>query len=205
MTPSSFDTLIFDLGGVLIDWNPEYLYRKLFDDEAAMSHFLTHICTPEWNAEQDAGRPLAVATQLLLDQYPAHETHIRAFYDRWPEMLGGPIAGTVDLLEELRQVGSHRLLALTNWSGETFPIAQARYDFLGYFEGILVSGDEKLKKPDPRIYRLLIDRYAVDPARSIFVDDSAKNVAAASELGIHAIQFHDPAQFRAELEALGVL
>ena len=202
---SSFDTLIFDLGGLLIDYNPRYLYRKIFATEEEIDHFLSTVCTHDWNVEQDGGRPLATATRLLIDQYPELESEISAFYDRWEEMLGGPIAATVDLLTELKDAGSHRLLALTNWSGETFPIARKRFKFLSWFEGILVSGDEHLKKPDPAIYQLLLDRYQVNPERAVFVDDSLPNVLAAAEFGIHAIHFQSAAQFRSKLAALNII
>lgn len=200
MTNTQIDTIVFDLGAVLIDWNPEYLYRKIFDNEEDMQHFLEHICTPSWNAKQDAGRSWAEATDLLVNQHPEYEAEIRAFRDRWPEMLNGPIEGTVKILKELNERGTHRLLALTNWSAETWPIAWELYDFLQIFEGILVSGKENLKKPDPAIYQLLTDRYNIVPEKSIFIDDSLANVKSARDFGIHAIHFTSPEALRAELE-----
>lgn len=197
---TQIDTIIFDLGAVLIDWNPEYLYRQLFEDEAEMKHFLEHICTPGWNAEQDAGRSWEDAIQLLIPKYPEYEAHIRAYKARWPEMLKGPIEGSVDILKTLQKQGKHRLLALTNWSAETWPYAWDQYDFLQIFEGILVSGEEKLKKPDPRIYQLMTDRYGIEPEKAIFIDDSPANVASAREFGIHAIHFTSPADLRVTLE-----
>lgn len=199
------ETIIFDLGGVLIDWDPRHLYRKIFDDEAAMERFLQEVTTPEWNEEQDAGRPLAEATEGLLRQHPQYETEIRAFYGRWPEMLNGPIEGCLDILEALYRQDSHRLYALTNWSAETFPVAQARYAFLQWFEGILVSGKEKLKKPDPRIFQLLLDRYDIDAPRSLFIDDNLRNVEAARAVGISAIHFQGPDQLRTALAERGVI
>ncbi len=199
------ETIIFDLGGVLIDWDPRHLYRKIFDDEAAMERFLQEVTTPEWNEEQDAGRPLAEATEGLLRQHPQYETEIRAFYGRWPEMLNGPIEGSLDILEALYRQDSHRLYALTNWSAETFPVAQARYAFLQWFEGILVSGKEKLKKPDPRIFQLLLDRYDIDAPRSLFIDDNLRNVEAARAVGISAIHFQGPDQLRTALAERGVI
>ena len=198
-------TIVFDLGGVLIDWDPAYLYRKIFDDPKEMEYFLTQVCTPSWNAQQDAGRSWAEAIDLLLPDFPQYETAIRAFFGRWTEMLGGPIAGTVDILREIRDRGEHQLFALTNWSAETFPYAIERYDFLQWFEGILVSGAENMKKPDPRIYQLLLDRYPIKGDTALFLDDSAANVAGSIQTGLPAIQFHNAAQLRKDLEAQGVL
>lgn len=205
MTNANIETVIFDLGGVLIDWNPEYLFRKIFDDEAEMRRFLTEITTPDWNEQQDAGRPLAEATEWLVERHPEHEAPIRAYYGRWEEMLGGAIAGTVELLNRLHAQNSHRLYALTNWSDETFPIAVERYEFLQLFEGILVSGREKLKKPDPRIYRLVIERYAISPQRSLFIDDSRRNVEGARAVGLQAIHFESPEKLETDLRERGIL
>lgn len=199
------DTVVFDLGGVLVDWNPEYLYRKVFETEDEMQFFLKNICTSAWNGQQDAGRPLEEATNWLVERHPEFEPHIRMYYGRWEEMLGGPIHDTVILLQRLHQQKSHRLLALTNWSQETFPIAQERYDFLQLFEGILVSGEEKLIKPDAQIYQLLIDRYQVDAPRAIFIDDNTKNVEGAKAVGLQATHYQSPQQLERELTALGIL
>ena len=202
---TKIDTVIFDLGAVLIDWNPQYLYRKIFEQEADMHHFLQNICTPDWNAQQDAGRSWAEAVSTLSAQHPAYVSHIQAYWERWPEMLNGPIEGSVRILEQLKTQGKHRLLALTNWSAETWPFAWEQYDFLQLFEGILVSGKEALKKPDERIYRLLIERYALNPQSSLFIDDSRANVEAAGKMGIQIIHFTDPAQLEEELRMLGVI
>jgi 2-haloacid dehalogenase len=183
------DTIIFDLGGVLIDWNPNYVFDHLIPDPDRRQYFYEHICTHEWNIEQDAGRSLEEGTNLLLAQWPEWETEIRAFYGRWEEMLGGPIHDTVDLLRELRDKGEHRLLSLTNWSAETFPVALERYEFLHWFEGIVVSGTERTRKPFADIYQILLDRYEVTPERAVFIDDSLKNVEGAEALGIHGIHF----------------
>ena len=196
-------TIIFDLGGVLIDWNPEHLYRHLIPDENRRRYFFDQVCTHEWNVEQDAGRSLEAGTALLVAEWPEWEPEIRAFYGRWTEMLGGPIPDTVNLLQELRDAGRHRLLALTNWSAETFPVALERYDFLQWFEGIVVSGTEKTRKPFPDIYQLLLDRYGVPPETAVFIDDSLKNVQAAEALGIRGIHFRDAEGLRASLHALG--
>lgn len=200
-----FDTLVFDLGGVLIDWNPEYLYNKIIPDEKERRWFLSTICTPDWNEEQDAGRSLQEATDHLVRKYPAHETAIRAYYDRWQEMLGGPIHDTVEIFRQLKFETSIKLYALTNWSAETFPVALELYDFLHWFDGRLVSGEEKIRKPFPEIYHLLIERFNIDPKHAIYVDDNIRNVVPARELGFTGIHFRTPELFREELTGLGAL
>jgi 2-haloacid dehalogenase len=192
--------VVFDLGGVLIDWDPRYLYRKLLADEAAVEEFLATVCTPEWNAEQDRGRPFAEGIAELVERHPAHGAAITAYHERWPEMLGGEVPGSVEVLAELRGAGVP-LYALTNWSAETFGVARERFGFLEWFEGVLVSGEERLIKPDPRIFRLLLDRFGLDPASTVFVDDSEANVAAARELGLDAVRFTGPERLRRELAA----
>ncbi|MBB5876709.1 HAD family phosphatase [Xanthomonas sp. 3498] len=198
------DTVVFDLGGVLIDWNPRHLYRRLFDEEAAMETFLREVCSPQWNERQDAGRPWQEAVAELSALHPAHAPLIAAYHARWPEMLGGALDATVAVLDELRGQGV-RLYALTNWSHETFPIARERYPFLQWFEGVLVSGEERLVKPDPAIFALLCERYAIDPARAVFIDDAPRNVHAAAATGMQALQFCDAAMLREDLVALGLL
>jgi 2-haloacid dehalogenase len=196
---------VFDLGGVLIDWNPRYLYRKLFDgDDAAMEHFLANICTSNWNAQQDAGRTLAEACAILKRDHPGHAKFIDAWLERYDEMLAGPIHGTVDLLDELRTRGVP-IYALSNWSAETFPAALKRFEFLGWFHGTLLSGNVRLLKPDPRIYRLLFETHAIDPARAVYIDDLAANVDTASALGMHGIRFTDPDALRGELVRVGLI
>lgn len=197
-------TIIFDLGGVLIDWNPEYVFRHLIPDPERRRFFFENICTHDWNVEQDAGRPIAEATEMLVNQHPEWESDIRAYYGRWEEMLGGPIPETVELLRELRDRGEHRLLALTNWSAETFPVALARYDFLHWFEGIVVSGEEKTRKPFSDIYETLLDRYTVNPSEAIFIDDSLKNVEGAEAVGINGAHFQGAAALRSALREWGV-
>ena len=199
------DTLVFDLGGVLIDWNPEYLYNKIIPDEQERKWFLSTICTPDWNEEQDAGRSLQEATEHLVKKFPEHEKSIRAYYGRWKEMLGGPIHETVEVFRELKDRGKLKLYALTNWSAETFPVALELYDFLHWFDGRLVSGEEKVRKPFPEIYNLLIERFGIDPKRAIYVDDNIRNVLPARDLGFLGIHFRTPALFKEELKRLGVL
>ncbi len=199
------NTLVFDLGGVLIDWNPEYLYNKIFPNDDERRWFLSTICTLDWNEQQDEGRSLQEGTEQLVRQFPAHEASIRAYYGRWKEMLGGPIHETVEIFRQLKFHTDLKLYALTNWSAETFPVALELYDFLHWFDGRLVSGEEKVRKPFPEIYRLLIDRFGIEPQRAIYVDDNIRNVLPARELGFHAIHFRTPELFREELKGLGVL
>ena len=200
---NAIDTVVFDLGEVLIPWDPRRLYRQLFADEAAMERFLAQVCTSEWNGRQDAGRSLAEGTALLVAAFPEHEALIRAYYGRWEEMLGPVNEGSAALLRDLKAAG-YRVLALTNWSGETFPRARQLYPVLEAFEGILVSGDEGLAKPDPVIFRLLCERFGVDPARAVFLDDNLSNVAGAKGIGMHAVQFQDAGQARQALQDLGI-
>ena len=197
-------TIIFDLGGVLIDWNPEYLYRKVFKDESEMKHFLEKVCTPEWNEEQDAGRTLAEAIDFLLKEYPEHEENIRLYYNRWEEMLAGAIEGTVKIFEKLKETKRFKIYALTNWSAETFPIALEKYQFLGWFDGVVVSGTEKKRKPFPECYQILLDRYNLKAEEAIFIDDNIRNIDAAKQVGLDAIHFRTPEQLNKELLNRGI-
>jgi 2-haloacid dehalogenase len=198
-------TVLFDLGGVLIDWNPRYLYRPLFgQDEAAMEEFLARICPPEWNHQLDEGKPFAQAVAERQRLFPEHAPLIALWHQGWPQMLRDEIGETVAILRELRERG-RRLFALTNWSAETFPIARARFPFLGWFEDIVVSGEVGLAKPDPRIFELTIRRTGLDPAATLFTDDSPRNIEAARASGLHAELFRDPAGLRATLRAVGLL
>jgi 2-haloacid dehalogenase len=205
MPDTARDIVIFDLGGVLIDWDPRHLYRRLFDgDEAAVEDFLANVCTAEWNREQDAGRPFAEAEAEAAARHPDKLELIQAWSRNFHEMIPGAIDGTVAILDELRR-RRVPLYALTNWSAETFSLQPSRFDFLGWFDGIVVSGREKLIKPDARIFQVLLDRYAIDPARAVFIDDVAANAGAAAALGIHPIHFTGADALRHELAALGLL
>jgi 2-haloacid dehalogenase len=199
------NTIIFDLGGVLIDWNPAYVFDKLIEDEEKRRQFFAEICTSAWNEEQDAGRSLQEATQLLVDQYPEWQEYIEAFYGRWEEMLGGPIHETVDIFRQLKKSGKYKLYALTNWSAELFPVALRKYDFLHWFDGRLVSGEEKTRKPFPEIYQLTVDRFNINKNEALFIDDNVRNAEAAQTFGIPTIRFQSPAQLREELEARQIL
>ncbi|MFN5641592.1 MAG: HAD family hydrolase [Sphingobacteriales bacterium] len=199
------NTIIFDLGGVLIDWNPDYLYEKIFSDPEQRKWFYENVCTPDWNEEQDAGRGLQKATELLISKFPEHEENIRHYYGRWTEMLKGPIQGTVEVFKELKDSGRYKIYALTNWSQETFPVALERFDFLHWFDGRLVSGEEMTRKPFPDIYEKLIQRFSIDPTKALFTDDNLRNLKPAEEIGMKTIHFINPDQFRIELVKLGLL
>jgi 2-haloacid dehalogenase len=196
--------VLFDLGGVLIDWNPRHLYRRIFAEEAAMEHFLATICTQAWNEEQDCGRPFAEGVRLLVQRFPAFAEQIEAYDRRWQEMLKGPIADSVAVLAELR-ARAVPLFALSNWSQEKFPVARARFPFLEWFGGIVLSGEVGIKKPDPRIFELASERFGLSPPHTAYIDDVAANAAAAARLGFHAHHFVTPADLRRFLAGCGLL
>lgn len=197
--------IIFDLGGVLIDWNPDYVFDHLFDDKERKKHFFQNICTSDWNEQQDAGRSLTEATAELVAKHPEWKSYIEAYYGRWEEMLGGAIQGTVDVFRQLKDSGRYKFYALTNWSAELFPIALQRYEFLHWFDGRVVSGEEKMRKPHPEFYRVLLDRYKLNPEETLFIDDNLRNAKAAEELGIKSIRFESPQQLKEALKEEGVL
>jgi 2-haloacid dehalogenase len=199
------NTIIFDLGAVLIDWNPHYMYSTLFDDEQEMKNFLATVCTPDWNEEQDAGRSLQEGTEILVKQFPEHEANIRAFYSRWEEMLGDPFWDTVEIFKELKESNKYKIYALTNWSAETFPVALERYDFLNWFDGIVVSGAEKMRKPTLEFYQILLNRHQVKPEEALFIDDNYRNILAAEKLGIQSIHFTSADKLREKLVEFNIL
>lgn len=188
-----------------MNWNPRLLYRKIFNSEEEITWFLENICTLEWNEQQDAGKGLEEATAELLARHPEWETPIRAWYGRWEETISGPIDGSIDLLRHFRNESSYRLFALTNWSAETFPRAKEKFEFLNWFDGVLVSGEEKVRKPFPEIYRRLFERFDINPKSAVFIDDSLKNIEAAHNEGMAGVHFKSPDQVRSELYSLGVL
>jgi 2-haloacid dehalogenase len=200
----AIDTVVFDIGNVLLDWNPRYLYRKLFADEERMEWFLANICTPAWNLEQDRGRSFAAAVTELAASHPGWEAEIRAFDERWPETLAGEIAGSVELLARLKHNGV-ALYAITNFSREKFAETFERFTFLGDFKGIVVSGQEGLLKPDAAIYRLFLERYGLEAARCLFVDDSARNAEGARQIGMQAVHFVGAADLERHLARHGLL
>ena len=202
---NKIDTIIFDLGGVLIDWNPEYVYLDVFNgNREKMKWFFDNICTSDWNENQDAGYPMAKATEERIALFPEWEKEIEMFYGRWVEMLGDAIPGTVEILEKLIKTNSYKIVALTNWSAETFPIALERFEFLQWFEGILVSGEEKTRKPFDEIYNLTLERFNINAKNSIFIDDNFGNVEAANRLNINGIHFKSPEQLIQQLKTYNI-
>jgi len=197
--------IIFDLGGVLIDWNPDYVFKDIFKDEEKLAWFYREICTMDWNENQDAGYPLEKATEERIALFPEHETWIRQYYGRWEEMLGDAIQGTVQLLKQCVDSPELKVVALTNWSAETFPVALKKFDFLQWFEGIVVSGEEKTRKPFPEIYHTTLKRFKLKAEESLFIDDNQRNIVAAAALGIQCIHFSSPQQLEKELRKLNVL
>lgn len=195
------NTIIFDLGGVLIDWNPEYVFLDAFNgDREKMTWFFENICTSDWNENQDAGYPLEKATQDLIEKFPEQQQYIKLFYGNWENMLGGAIDGTVTILEVLIKSKNYNIVALTNWSNETFPIAQKRFEFLQWFDGIVVSGDEKTRKPFKEIYDITLNRFNITPENAIFIDDNLRNIEAANALGINGIHFESPEKLIQQLK-----
>lgn len=193
--------LIFDFGAVLVDWNPYYLYDPYFGDHARAEDFLQTIHAFDWNAQVDAGRPSAEITEETVAQFPQWEKEIRMFYGRWIEMMGGPIPGMEALVREYKARG-YGVWGLTNWSNEFFPLVRDRYPVFQVLDGYVVSGVEKIIKPDARLYRILLDRFGLKAEECVFIDDNAANVAGAEAVGIHGIVFHDASQLRTDLDAL---
>lgn len=197
------DVVVFDLGGVLLDWDREHLYRRLIPDEAERRWFLDEIVSMEWNAELDRGLPFDVGVEQLAGRHPEHRDLILAYRDRWDEMVPGDIPGTVDVLRDLVGAGI-RCLGLTNFSAETFGRIEARFGWLDLLAGIVVSGREGVVKPEQAIFDLLCRRHHVEPRRAAFVDDSAANVAAARSAGFVGVAYVSPDALRGELAALGL-
>jgi 2-haloacid dehalogenase len=198
---AGINTIIFDLGGVLIDWNPLYVFHDAYFVNAEQrEHFFEYICTSDWNENQDAGYPIAKATEERVALFPEWEKAIRDFYGRWTEMLRGPIHETVEIFRELKKNPSLKFYALTNWSAETFPVALERYDFLHWFDGRVVSGEEKMRKPFPEFYQLLLNRYHVNPQEALLIDDNLRNVKAGEEAGINSILFRNAGDLQKQLQ-----
>ncbi|ASK28693.1 HAD family hydrolase [Chryseobacterium sp. T16E-39] len=200
----SITNIIFDFGGVLMDWNPRYFFKTYFNDDDKMEYFLTHIAQSEWNEEQDRGRSLMEGTDIQVMKFPDWEKELRAYYDNWHVMLKSDIPQNVAVLKKLSKTDYH-LYGLTNWSEETFPYALENYDFFQLFGGkIVVSGAEKLIKPDPKIWHLLLERYNIQADESVFIDDNPKNIEMAKTLGFHTIQVFPETNLEKELIDLGL-
>ncbi len=201
----NINTIIFDLGGVLIDWSPEYVYLKEFrGDRDKMDWFLNTICDWDWNMNQDAGYSIEQATKDRIAMFPEHEDLIKMYYGRWEEMLGYAHEGTLDILKSLAANSNYSVYALTNWSGETWPKAIAKFPWLQLFEGILVSGDEGMRKPYAEIYELMLSRYSINPNEAVFIDDSLNNIKGCEAVGISGIHFKDSNTLAEELKSFGI-
>ncbi len=196
--------IIFDFGGVLVDWNPRYFYRSYFKTEEEMEFFLGNICTTEWNANQDCGHLMADATRERVALFPEYKEAIEMYYSRWGEMLHSDIPETADFLREAKAAG-YGIYGLTNWSHETIQVAYDRYRVFDEFDGIVVSGCERLLKPDPKLYQILLERYNLKAEECIFLDDNQANVDAANALGIKAIRFTTIEEVRPQLAELGIV
>ncbi|MDH6253330.1 2-haloacid dehalogenase [Chryseobacterium sp. H1D6B] len=196
--------IVFDFGGVLMDWDPRYFFKSYFNDDEKMEYFLTHIAHSEWNEEQDRGRTLEEGTDIQVKKFPDWEKELRAYYGNWNTMLKSDIPHNVDILKKLSKT-DYQLFGLTNWSAETFPYALENYDFFKLFDGkIVVSGTEKLIKPDPKIWHILLDRYNIHADESVFIDDNPKNIEMAASLGFHTIKVDRETDLEEELFKLGV-
>ena len=196
--------IVFDLGGVLLDWDPRYLYRKIFSDQDEMEYFLREICSPAWNHQMDAGKPFQDAVEELQDVHPAYGDQIEAFNTRWVEMVRGEIPGTVEILSELKDAG-HSLAALSNWSAETFPRIQNEYPFLGWFDPLVLSGEVGVAKPAPEIYKTLLSHLNKEASDCLFVDDMPWNIEAADKLGFDTVLFKSAGNLRENLVLKGIL
>lgn len=201
---SPIKNIIFDFGGVVMDWNPRYFFKDYFKDDEKMEFFLKNIAEDEWNAEQDRGRTLAEGTEIQVAKFPEWEKEIRAYYDNWSTMLKSDIPQNVEVLRKLAKT-QYQLFGLTNWSHETFPYALENYDFFELFDGkIVVSGEEKLIKPNPEIWKVLLDRYAIKAEESVFIDDNFKNIEVAKSLGFLTIHITENTDLADELSKIGV-
>lgn len=196
--------IVFDLGNVLIDWNPRHLFTETyFDSVEKRDYFLSTICTDDWNEEQDAGQSIVEGTQKKINEFPEWEPAIRDYYGRWTEMLKGPIEGSVEIFRQLKESGQQKLYALTNWNASLFEVALVRYDFLHWFDGRVVSGEEKIRKPYREAYQILETRYGVKPAETVFIDDNLRNIKAATALGYQCVHFTSPENLEIELAGFG--
>jgi 2-haloacid dehalogenase len=197
--------IIWDLGNVFIEWDPNRLFEKLITDAEKRKFFLDNICTMDWNENQDAGFSIQQATEELAAKHPDWKEYIEAYYGRWEEMLGGAIPGTVEIFKQLKTQGRFKHYALTNWSHELFPTALRLYEFLHWFDGRVVSGEERMRKPQREFYQILLDRYQLQSNDVVFIDDNLRNIKAAEAMGIKSIRFHSPEQLKLDLQALGIL
>ena len=197
------EAVVFDVGGVLLDWNPRHLYRKLFADESEMEMFLTEICSPAWHAPHDRGVSTAASCEELASRYPEYSELIWAWSRRSEEMIGGVDTGTVEVLRAVKETGLP-CYALTNMEAETYPLRLRRFPFLRWFDGTVVSGQEGVAKPDPAIFTRLLDRFGLMAKTTLMIDDTQENLYAASKPGMQTIQFRSSRELRTQLESAGL-
>jgi len=204
MSKSKINAIIFDFGGVLVDWNPHNLYRRFFQNPQEIDKFLSEINFSEWNLQQDKGRSFAQGVAELTTKFPQHSELIRAYSDLWEDSIVGPINGSVEILRELIKAG-YSIYGLSNWSSEKFPIAFNKYDFFKLFDGIVISGDVKVAKPDPAIFEIILKMINRSPGECLLIDDSASNIDAANKLGFNTILFKSPQQLQLELQKMDII
>jgi 2-haloacid dehalogenase len=203
MAQPLISAVVFDIGGVLLEWDPRNVYREVFDDEAEMERFLSEVCSREWHEDNDRGVPYAESCAALAVRFPEYAMEIHMWGERTEDMIAGPIQGTVAVLAELQAAGV-ACYGLTNMEAETYPLRYARYEFLRSLAGTVVSSQEGVIKPDPEIFRRLFARFGLVPERTVFVDDVERNIVAARELGMQTVLFSSPEQLRSDLAALGL-
>jgi 2-haloacid dehalogenase len=205
MKNSHITTIIFDYGGVLLEWDPRHLYRRFFPNQPeAMEQFLTEINFVDWNAQQDKGRPFAEAVESLSSEFPQHAHLIHAYDEHWEESVTGAITGSVEILKQLKAM-KYPLYGLSNWSGETFQRARQKYDFFDLFDDMVISGDVKMIKPEPAIFELSLQKFGKNANECIYIDDSLPNITQAQKMGFETVHFQSPEQLRAELQRLEIL
>lgn len=201
----AIDTIIFDLGGVLVDWNPEHLYKKVFKgDTKKMKWFLSNVCTPEWNLAHDAGQKIADGEATKIAEFPEYESEIRAFYTDWEQMFSGTIQENVALFKQFKASNNYKVYALTNWSAEKWDKAIELFPFFNDFDGVVVSGQEKCRKPSKKIFQIIFDRFQITPEKAVFIDDNKENIEAANNLNLNGIHFKNPQQLQEDLKLLNV-
>lgn len=198
------DTIIFDLGGVLVNWNPRNLYKKVFSTDEEVEWFLDNVCTTAWNEAQDAGRTIAEANKLKISEFPEYKKEINQFYERWEEMFTGAIEENVKIQQSLIKNPNYRVYALTNWSAEKWEKGKELFPFFNDFEGIIVSGQENMRKPHDEIYQLILNRFNINPKTAVFIDDNYENTVASAKNGIKSIHFKSSTKLNNELQKINV-
>lgn len=198
------DTVIFDLGGVLVDWDPKNMYKKVFKTTEEMNWFLDNVCTFEWNMEQDGGRLIADAVTQKISEFPEFEEQIKMFYDRWEEMFIGILQQNIDVQQKLIANPNYRVYALTNWCGEKWDKALELFPFFNDFEGVIVSGKVKMRKPNDDIFQLILNRFNINPKTTVFIDDNLENTIASERNGLQTIHLKPSSNLKSELTNIGI-